>query len=423
MWTKVFVRIEILIFLCLMVIIYSGSSLVLNDTIDQVRLFTRPVEFDYYNWTIAALESKLSQATLASPFYFENTNRHKIVVDYLKITGEILQKETQLNLIYIDPSVKDPSSTSRQIKSEINSLYISQNKISQFAESVLEEQISEMIREEGLAWQGQPVPPVLFHITPLPYDLIISPRDKIEQKNSVSLISDLSVDKQESLENEIDHKLNVSSLVVPVGGIGSYPTMVERTTSLDWLSNTIAHEWIHNWLSYRPLGLHYEVSTELRTMNETTASIAGNEIGNLVMKKYYPELIADYSSYSIVNYPTSYLALMNFHVDQFDFRVEMHKTRVTVDEFLAEGKIDEAEKYMEKRRVVFWNNGYPIRKINQAYFAFYGAYADIPGGAAGEDPVGPAVRALRTQSPSLKVFLLDVSRMTSFESLQAAISQ
>jgi len=50
-------------------------------------------------------------------------------------------------------------------------------------------------------------------------------------------------------------------------------------------------------------------------------------------------------------------------------------------------------------------NGYYIRKLNQAYFAFYGAYADVPGGPAGEDPVGPAVRALRSQSQSPAVSL------------------
>ncbi len=77
----------------------------------------------------------------------------------------------------------------------------------------------------------------------------------------------------------------------------------------------------------------------------------------------------------------------------------MRITRVTVDELLAEGKIEEAEAYMEARRVFFWENGYLIRKINQAYFAFYGAYADQPGGEAGEDPVGAAVRELRAAEP------------------------
>jgi len=76
---------------------------------------------------------------------------------------------------------------------------------------------------------------------------------------------------------------------------------------------------------------------------------------------------------------------------------------------------------MEARRRFFWDNGYLIRKINQAYFAFYGAYADQPGGAAGEDPVGAAVRELRAQSPSLAAFLKRIAWMTSFEQLREVV--
>jgi uncharacterized protein YbjT (DUF2867 family) len=88
---------------------------------------------------------------------------------------------------------------------------------------------------------------------------------------------------------------------------------------------------------------------------------------------------------------------------------------------LAEGKIDEAEQYMNDRRKFFWDNGYRIRKLNQAYFAFYGAYADEPLGPAGEDPVGAAVRALRADSPSLAVFLNRISWMISFDQLKQAV--
>ena len=105
----------------------------------------------------------------------------------------------------------------------------------------------------------------------------------------------------------------------------------------------------------------------------------------------------------------------------FDFRAEMHETRITVDEMLAEGKIEEAEAYMETRRQFLWENGYQIRRLNQAYFAFHGAYADQPGGAAGSDPVGPAVRQLRAQSDSLAAFVRRMGKMNSFEDLQKAI--
>jgi hypothetical protein len=78
---------------------------------------------------------------------------------------------------------------------------------------------------------------------------------------------------------------------------------------------------------------------------------------------------------------------------------------------------------MEARRLVFWNHGYHIRKLNQAYFAFYGAYADEPGGAAGIDPVGAAVRAFRAKNPSLSAFLDRISWISSYEQLQRLVGE
>jgi hypothetical protein len=281
----------------------------------------------------------------------------------------------------------------------------------------LQEQVSATLADLGLTTGGQPIPPVLFHITPLPYNLVISPRGKIQEDAAISLIPDLAMDKQVALENQVDNALDVSSLVVPVGGIGSYPTMIERTTALDWLADTIAHEWIHNWLTQRPLGLNYDSTPELRTMNETTASISGNEISLIVLQRYYPEVAPVYAMHVQPVNISSSIAKAGFN-----YRAEMHTTRVHVDEYLAQGKVAEAEAYMEQRRLVFWDNGYAIRKLNQAYFAFYGAYADVPGGAAGEDPVGPAVRALRAHSISLTAFLNTIAHMSSFKQLQDALA-
>lgn len=108
----------------------------------------------------------------------------------------------------------------------------------------------------------------------------------------------------------------------------------------------------------------------------------------------------------------------NESAEVFNFRAEMRKTRVRVDELLAEGKVDEAEAYMEARRLYFWDQGYGLRKLNQAYFAFYGSYNDQPGGgASGSDPVGPAVRRLWAGSPDLKSFIALVRGVRSFDDL------
>jgi hypothetical protein len=44
----------------------------------------------------------------------------------------------------------------------------------------------------------------------------------------------------------------------------------------------------------------------------------------------------------------------------------MRQTRLIVESLLGEGKIDEAERYMEERRQLFVQEGFEIRKLNQA---------------------------------------------------------
>lgn len=398
----------------------ASTQRVSTDPRDTIHRYTSALEFDYFNWTMDAFGVKIAQFSLNSPYYFDESARHQIVVDYLHLMDTILNDEYQLNLIYSDPSVTDPETASADLRAELAGLYDRQSQLAPLAEAVLQEQESAVLADLGLTLGGQPLPPVLFHFSPLPYNIVVSPRDKIQQDASVSLLPSLTVDQMEALETEVDANLGVSSLVVPVGGIGTYPTMVMRTTAFNWLVDTIAHEWTHNWLTLRPLGMNYETTPELRTMNETTASIAGTEIAAILLERYYPELAAEYGgTLSLIRGP---IPPGGSPHPVFDYRAEMHETRLHVDELLAAGKIDEAEAYMEMRRQLFWENGYIIRKLNQAFFAFHGAYADVPGGAAGEDPVGPAVRQLRARSANLTDFLETIAAMSTFEELQAAVS-
>ena len=92
----------------------------------------------------------------------------------------------------------------------------------------------------------------------------------------------------------------------------------------------------------------------------------------------------------------------------------MQQIRQNVDTYLANGQIDEAEQYMDEQRDYLQTQGYYIRKLNQAYFAFYGTYADTP---AYVDPIGTAVQDIRNQSNSLKEFLNALGRVTSVSQL------
>ena len=413
----------------LTIIFATGSVPRVTDQNDRARAFTRGVEFDYPSWVWDASWLKLEQNAVGLPYLFDRETNKQIVFEYLRTTQRLMEVEAGLERVFADPAITDKESKSALLRSQQAELLKRQAELAPLAEAVFQSQITTALAELNLTSDGQPIPPVLYHTTPAPFALIVSRRDVIQQVANISVLPTLTLDNRIALENRVAESLDVSTLTVPIGGVGVYPTMVTETTNLPWLLDTIAHEWTHNYLNLRPLGLNYNATPETRTMNETTASIAGNEIGTYVIQKYYPELALthptetastrrdNWVAFGFLPFPSS-----GFNDDPpFDYRAEMHETRVTADQLLAEGKIEEAEAYMEKRRELFWQNGYLIRKLNQAYFAFYGAYADVPGGAAGEDPVGPAVRALRAQSASLADFVNKISLMTSFDQLKEAI--
>ena len=408
-------RIANLLFIIAFALILSSSNPRLNDIQDRIGILVTDQSFDFFSWTTSAIWVKLNQASISSPHYFAQSEEHQLVVESIQIARKIEKIDHEIELVYSNPAIKDPESDSGALKQEQEVLNKRWNSIAPFAEATLEMQVSAVLNDLGLTEAGQPIPWVLYHVTALPQNLVISKREKIGAETNF-ILTPLSIPNATTLENTIDSRMNVSSLVVDIGGLADYPTMIMRTTALDWLSTTIAHEWTHIYLAQHPLGTNY-TTPELRTMNETTASIAGSEVGKIVLQRYYPELLTqDNSSDKLVSFK-----VVTNSPPAFDFRAEMHTTRILTDNLLSQGKIDEAEAYMEQRRKFFWDHGYAIRKLNQAYFAFYGSYADTPGGAAGEDPVGPAVRALRAQSNSLKDFLERISAMSSFAELQKAV--
>ena len=101
---------------------------------------------------------------------------------------------------------------------------------------------------------------------PLPVVLIVSPRDRIQQDANISLITDLTLDEIIALETAVETNLNVSALVEPIGGMGAYPTMIQKTSDLSWYIEVIAHEWTHNFLTLRPLG--HELRHHPRTAHD-----------------------------------------------------------------------------------------------------------------------------------------------------------
>lgn len=401
-----------ILFILLVITNSIWQPLELND---RVRVYTRRYEFDYFFWTLNSLLDKGEQASLGINANLSFFQDRSIVYDLLDTVKKIDNLENQISGIFANPKIPDPEVEAQPLLLQKLKLESTFQQQSLLTESILQSQISAILVRKNLDLLQTPFPPVLFKITSLPDQLIVSPRTVIREDSSISLNPGLTDMQKDDLEKNVSNGLNVSALVVPLGGVGVYPTMVYRDASLEYLIKVIAHEWIHNYLVFRPLGWNYDSTPQLRTMNETTADICATEISQAVLRSFYPDRLPPRANQDV-------FAVRNILRMTFDFNKEMHATRVAVDDLLSQSRVEDAENLMEAKRKFFWENGYQIRKLNQAYFAFYGAYAEQPVGAAGNDPVGPAVRSLRSKSSSLLEFLNQISWMTSFEELQKAIT-
>jgi hypothetical protein len=361
-------------------------------------------EFSFARWEAGAITRKLDQMLTDPAGHLSEEEKKAIVLDYISLIQQIGQLEGSIQQTY--STVEDPATAALPLRQDLAELRQRQADKQGQVEAILEEQITRILVSQDLKTLEIVWPPVKFQFEQLPIYLVISPREEIRVKKAVYLEHGLGLDIREAIEEEIDETFDVSSLTVGVGGLSVYPTMVMEVASLGFVLNTAAHEWTHGYMFFRPLGWHYDASPQMRTINETVASIVGDEVGGLVIARFYPELAPPPVAESEEQPQPEPV--------ESEFNREMRRIRLTVDDMLAQGDVEGAEGYMEERRRFLVSQGYYIRKLNQAYFAFYGSYATSP---TSVDPIGEALQRLRQESASLREFVDTVAFMSSHEDL------
>lgn len=421
-WRKIWSALRLLLVTIFIILVLAPEWPSFAEPRYQLDTLIQQRDFDFVGWELNALSTKLRGRIAAGQAYLDEGQRREFVLEYLALVDEVRQIEREIELIYVDPAVTDPALASADLQADAASIRAEMTRRQPLAEAILQEQVAAILIEEGFDVVDTVWPPVTMNMTPLPLVLVVSPRDEIQQLHGIPLQPGITVPDREVMETDVHEDLDLSALVVPIGGLGIYPSMILETGSINFLTDVVAHEWAHHWLTLHPLGLGYNASPQMRTINETAASVIGTEVGRKVMERYYPELLppeikepaepANSEEETEEEEPAG--------PPPFDFRAAMAETRVVADELLADGKIDDAEAYMEARRRYIVENGYNIRKLNQAYFAFYGAYADTPG-ATGGDPVGPTILAIRERSSSLRAFMDNIANVTSFAELEQVL--
>jgi len=375
----------------------------------RLSSIAKPYNFSIAKWEFNAIFNEAKQVISGRDKKIENEVNK--ATEYFSSIEQIKALKSEIEAINTGSKQGDLA----LLEAELSRLQQQKIALADTVEKIIERQIKDTLAQQGIF---NPIdkyiklkvsfPPINFKLDKPPHLLVISPRDRIESMREIPLKQGINLEEMESIEAEAD-KLGISSLVVELGGFGgTYPTFVTDEASLRFTIDTAAEEWLHQYLTFKPLGFLYLLDLigvsrnyEIATMNETLAGMVSKEIGSIVNEKYYPQ----YENNGSQPQETG---------SGFDFNREMRNIRRAVDKYLAQGEIEQAEEFMEQKRQYLATKGYHIRKLNQAYFAFYGTYADRPTSIS---PIGPELRELRGQSASLKDFLETVAAMTSRQDL------
>ena len=322
---------------------------------------------------------------------------------------------------------------SNAIQSEetlVQSLTAQRNEIRDKVEERLEAEISKQVIKLDLHQSGKFIwPPIDFRFEEPPSIVVTSPRHTIRLGEVRLVVPHIPEDEKQRIEREIVESANLSAAVLRTGGLATYPNIIPYNLKLLPMLEVAAHEWLHAYLLFQPLGRAYWQNSDMTSLNETLADIAGDEIGRLT----YVEITGEDIQTSIP--PPSVAAEQQQQptenegdkvdeemsgADQFDFRQFMYETRIRADELLQQGQIDAAEDYMETRRLELLQEGYYIRKINQAYFAFHGLYA---AGVASTSPLANQIWQLRQKAGDAGELIKMLQTVNSWQDYLALLDQ
>ena len=373
--------------------------------------------FSLIRWEVGALARKLEALFGQPASTIAAEAQTDAVLAYLSRSQQIAQIEGTLQALMSEAQQADPA-TIEQAEAELRELRRQQDATRDAVEQIIQRQVSAELKRAGFHWLQFTWPPVQFTFTEPPQKLVVSPRHRIATHYYRMLVPEYPISEAEIAESRFLEEQDLSAYVTRIGGLGAFPTMVIDRARPAWVLSTVAHEWAHNYLTLFPLGMRYNASPQMTIINETVAEIVGEEIGARTLAAYYPQLLEpppqDEREAEVRIAPED--RGEPSEPRGFDFRREMRATRLQVDRLLAAGKVDEAERYMEERRLHFVANGYPLRVLNQAYFAFHGSYGTS---AASSDPLAPLLFDLRARAPDLRTFLRQVRAVTSVAELEA----
>ena len=404
-------------------LIFLALLVVREDTLrlNPAEAAAAPYIYDLVGWHLTNFPSKWFHKVVRTlPWNsLSKEEKRRRVEEYFRLSEEIRGLGGELDRA-VAQTGDEASAEVIRLETELEQMTARRSRLRNDVEEVLEAAISSVVLEGEIGSWGELIfPPVDIRLTDTPKLLVTSPRDRIVRTHDALLRPDVSVEQREEVEDKLLRESNLSALVTNLGGLSTYPASLTGTRSLRSTLQIAAHEWLHHYFFFRPLGQNISRSADMRSLNETVADIAGREIGDRAFEML-GGTIEEPSPSANPEAPVDMGDAAEAEEEDFDFNREMRKTRLRADELLAEGRIEEAEEYMEERREFIVENGVHIRKLNQAFFAFHGTYAES---SSSVSPIGDQLQQFRELMPDLGAFVRKMDGISSYQGFLDKLEQ
>lgn len=387
-----------LLVLLLAVLLFLSPACQSDTTRDVLREEASSYRFSLVRWQVTNLPVKLVSSIFNVGEVPPPEERKALVDEFLALQSEVRSLERQLARAV---AVQGQSPETEALEEELRELRLEFMSLAPQVEAIIQREVTHVLASQGFGFSlasGQFIfPPVLFVFQPAPSMLVASPRDRIQLLGYELLCPSLTVSQFELVEGKFTQHDNLSVIVASPGGLATYPSIVDEGARFYRTLYVVTHEWMHHYLIFYPLGRAWFQGGVARQLNETVADIVGYEVTDQIYRQYGYEP------------PPGELPLTE---TGFNYTAEMRETRLVTGQLLKEGRIDEAEQYMEERRQLFVDEGYYIRKLNQAYFAIRDPYPLSP---ASLSPIGEQLQELRSYYDTLGEFVLALRGLTTHE--------
>ncbi len=329
-----------------------------NSLDGRLALATRGERFDFAVWEMQAILTKAMQEFFGYHAYISEDERKKLVLEYFALQSQLWSLEQQIESAALNP---DAPATD-DLQDQYDTVRADLKSRQPLVEHIIEGQVSAVLQDEGFGVLGQIIPPVTMHFLNPPNVLVVSPRNEIRQYTTI-VLNPHEFTERVALENRIAEAVpEMSVWITRIGGVGVWPAMVMETDQAVIAFEITAHEWSHHYLIVYPLGLEYLASEETRIINETTATLVGNEIGNKVIEKFYQEELAQGRVYlqaipdyrlllAAVNNPTSRPEVDGWGQSSLyaPYAVSQNIARTTADYLMALQGEDAAQLILNRR--------------------------------------------------------------------------